>query len=394
MKKIVYFVVLFTLCFVACEPKDIAPDSLYISEKEVEQIVLDDNGVLFTLNEFVDSFMTEEGNFQNWVKDSLPCPYRDRATNDNGTYLFSIDTLPIGGPSIYIRGRVITEDHAGNFYKSMIIQQIVNDEQQTLRLSVDESSISGQYALGQEILIRVNGFSIGRYANQPQLCVPSYNNNIYANKANEKVGWAPGRIPASRFTKATTLIGTPDKSKIRVDEITIKDFINLSSASPANQRKLRHLDGNLVRLKGVHFTGQYVNTSGDALINCTTGDPKYDENANVFAPTTKSMGYPQSRVIADSTGNTTLVSTSEYAKYARFYLPGCDDKGVKGAKKYVGTITGILGYYRDNAGYAADKWDWSITIRSLAFMGWGTENDFVFKNAEGEEWIPKEYGAQ
>ncbi len=407
MKKNIFLLVLAALTFAACEPTVIEPESLYITEEEVDKIVVAaEDDTIYSLNDFVDEFMTEEGNFLNWKELGLDCPYRTRATNGDGIYLFSIDTLPIAGRGIYIRGRVITEDHAGNFYKSMVIQQIVDGKQQTLRLSVDASSISGQYAIGQEILIRVNGFSIGRYANLPQLCVPTYNNNIYASSAEQKMGWAPGRIPFSRFQKATKRIGLPEKSKILVDTISITEFQSLFTDEETykqkdTQRAIRHMDGHLVCLKNVYFTGQEEDGGSGADLSHEV-DPNYynrDNNANVFAPSTGGVGFPRSRIISDGV-NETLVSNSEYVKFAHYYLPGCDANGIADAPNYKGTVTGILGYYRDNAKnttyYKPDKWDWSITLRSLAFMGWGTENDLDgFTNVEtGELWVPKEYGAK
>ena len=68
---------------------------------------------------------------------------------------FSIDTIPVGGEQVYIRGRIITDDQGGNFYKSLVIQEMVNGEQQTLRISVDASSSGGRYQLGQEIMIHI-----------------------------------------------------------------------------------------------------------------------------------------------------------------------------------------------------------------------------------------------
>ena len=175
--------------------KPVAEDELFATEAQVAELTKD--GHLYTLNELVDRFMTEQGNY---LSDTTQ--YRTRANNDGvnpGIWLFSIDTLPSQGEGIYIRGRVITDDYGGNFYKALVIQQVVDGEQQALRLSVDAGSISGIYPLGQELLIRCNGFAIGRYANQVQLCVPSHNNNTYADNAEQKVGWAPGRIPFARF---------------------------------------------------------------------------------------------------------------------------------------------------------------------------------------------------
>ncbi len=375
------------LLFTACEATVVEEKDLFLTEDAAQQIIDQDGGRLLTLNQLLDEYMTEEGNFL-----SETTPYRTRATNGDGIYVFSIDTLPSIGQPLYIRGRIVTEDHAGNFYKSMVIQQIVNGEQQALRLSVDASSVSGQYSIGQEILIKINGFAIGRYANQPQLCVPAYNNNIYANNAEQKVGWAPGRIPFSRFQKATQRIGLPDKSKIQIDEISINDFTSLSVSSLEDQKQIRYWDGKLVRIKDVYFTGEYADTRG-SLVKCSTGNPEDDTNANVFAPTTNNIGYPQSRVISDGSNNT-VISTSEYAKFARFYLPGCNANGVENATMYKGTVTGILGYYRDNPRYAADQWDWSITLRSLAFMGWGTEDDLLLTDSKGNAWKPEEYGTK
>ncbi len=387
MKKNIIKLAALALLFAACEPVAVPEQDLFLTEEAAQQVIDENGGRLLTLNQLLDEYMTEEGNFL-----SETTPYRTRATNGrDGIYVFSIDTLPSVGTPLYIRGRVVTEDHAGNFYKAMVIQQIVEGKQQALRLSVDASSVSGQYAIGQEILIRINGFAIGRYANQPQLCVPAYNNNIYANNAEQKVGWAPGRIPFSRFSKATQRIGLPDKSKIQTDTISITEFTNLSVKTLEDQKAIRYMDGRLVCIKDIYFTGQYADTYGD-LVDCTTGDPETDQNANVFAPTTNNIGFPQSRVISDGTNHTT-VGTSEYAKFARFYLPGCNANGVSGASDYKGSVTGILGYYRDNPRYDADQWDWSITLRSLSDKGWGTEQDLKLANAAGK-WIPQEYGTK
>ena len=326
----------------ACTPDE--PTKLYISEIEADAMI--EAGQCLTIEEFKATYMTEEGNY------CMPDLYRERSKAGN-YYLFSIDTIPVSDTPIYIRGRVTTDDYAGNFYKTLCIQQMVNGKQQAIRLSVDAGSIGGLYQLGQEILIRVDGLAIGRYANQPQLCLPSYNNNIYANKAEQKVGWAAGRIPFAIFKARTQCIGTPDKSKLYYDTLKITDYNHITGLVEA-----REWDAKLVCIQDVHFTGQYDNNGTPT--NCTTGDPETDENANVFAPTTENMNYPQSRVIKDAQDKWTLVSTSEYAKYAHFYLP---------ANNYWGDVVGILGFYYDNGlnynRYPPEASDWSISIRSV-----------------------------
>jgi hypothetical protein len=160
------------------------------------------------------------------------------------------------------------------------------------------------------------------------------------------------------------------------DEYEISDFTKV-----LNLQETRKWDAKLVRIKNVHFTGQYFTTSGTS--NCSTGDPEVDENANVFAPTTNNIGYPQGRVIADANGNKTAVSSSEYAKYAHFYLPGADKNGVANCPKYVGDVVGILGFYSDNARYDPASDDWAISIRSL--------DDLQLKDANGNLWPRVEY---
>lgn len=349
MKKILY-IALVALC-IACTPNPMDESKLFLTDAQADELIA--QGMLLTLQEFKDTYMTEKGNY---LSDTTL--YRTRATKDGKNYLFSIDTIPASATPVYIRGRVTTDDYAGNFYKAICIQQIVDGKQQALRLSVDAGSVGGLYQLGQEILIRVDGLAIGRYANQPQLCMPSYNNNIYANNAEQKIGWAPGRIPMAIFNARTQCIGKPDVSQLIYDELNIKDF-----TSVLNLQETRKWDAKLVRIKNVHYTGQYFTTSGTG--KCTTGDPEIDQNANVFAPTTNNIGFPQGRVIEDAYGNKTAISSSEYAKFAYFYIPGADQNGVANCADYVGDVVGILGFYSDNAKYAPAYDDWSISIRSL-----------------------------
>lgn len=359
MKKSIFNIsklsLLLVLCFgfmLSCTPSAIDESSLFLTEDQADELI--SQGTLLTLEQFKDSFMTEKGNY---LSDTTL--YRTRATKDGKNYLFSIDTIPVYDKPIYIRGRVTTDDYAGNFYKAMCIQQIVDGEQQALRLSIDAGSVGGLYQIGQEILIRVDGLAIGRYANQPQLCLPSYNNNIYANNAEQKIGWAPGRIPIAIFRARTTCINKPDVSKLVYDEYEIKEFTRV-----LNIQETRKWDAKLVRIKNVHYTGEYYESNG-TVSKCSTGNPEDDGNANVFAPTTNNIGYPQGRIIADSKGNKTVISSSEYAKFAYFYLPGADKNGIANCPKYVGDVVGILGYYSDNARYDPASDDWAISIRSL-----------------------------
>lgn len=379
MKKTLY-IALAAICF-ACTTKPIDEASLFLTEQQAQEWI--GSGSVLTIQQFLDRYMTEQGNFY-----SAEHNYRSRAYNaqNPGIWFFSIDTIaPSEDDPVYIRGRITTDDYAGNFYKVLCIQQIVDGEQQALRISVDAGSVGGLYQIGQEILIRVDGLAIGRYANQPQLCVPSYNNNYYAQKAEEKVGWAPGRIPMPIFKERVKCIGLPDVHALQVDTVTIDQFESITDIN-----EIRKWDGKLVCLKDVYFTGQYYDDNKDQFVDCTTMDPEYwpsgyDSNtANVFAPNTKNLGYPQSRIITDGTHNTN-VSTSEYAKFAYYYLPGANGEGtgIEDCPSYKGTVCGIVGYYQDKASDEM-SWDkWAISIRSL--------DDLDLYDEHGSLWPRIEY---
>lgn len=377
----------------SCEPRALTEADVTVKNDQLDQLLADENPegyTIYTLNEFLDTWMTETGNL---LSDSTL--YRTRSTADGKYYMFTVDTLPTNGKGIYIRGRVTTDDFGGNFYKSLVIQQIVNGKQQNLRISVDLGSAGGMYQTGQEIMIRCNGLAVGRYANQPQLCVPSYNNNTFAMNASEKVGWNPGRIPSAVFRKATRMIGTPDQSKLVYDTLTLTQLFNEVKEKPLpdslDMDMVRKADGRLIVLKNVWFTGQFDDNG--TIKNCTTEKPDSSGSANVFAPTTLNIGYPQSRIISNGK-KSMMCSCSEYAKFAYYYLPGANKKGVSDCQNWVGTVTGILGWYQDKASSLSspDGYEWSITPRGIPGIGFA---DIYMEKEIGmnkfEVWEPKEY---
>lgn len=411
-KNYILYLVLcpFVLLMSSCEPRALTENDVFAKDSTLAEQLAAENPMgykIYGLDEFLDVFMSEEGNFMS--DSSL---YRKRSTNGNGIYLYSIDTIPVDGKGIYIRGRISTDDFGGNFYKSMVIQQTTDwntgnpIDQQNLRISVDMGSSGGMYQIGQEVLIRCNGLAVGRYANQPQLCYPSYNNNINALVAGEKVGWAPGRIPSALFRRATRMIGMPDQSKLQYDTLKIKDLFTKIDSVPmldtASMNKIRKFDGRLVVIRNVYFNGQFYD-QGD-LSTCEYDDPeKKDSKANVFAPTTTNVGYPQNRLLQDLSDNPQYqicVSNSEYCKFAYYFIPGADTIGVVGCKYYEGTVTGILGWYVDNAtGTKAgtlknlSKYAWSITPRGVPGIGIADirmqKIDPITNDTT--EWIPEEF---
>ena len=152
IKNPLYFIlgILVLVSMVSCEPKALtAEDVLVSSEEQLAQELAKENPsgyTIYNINDLLDLFMGEEGNFMS--DSSL---YRTRAVYNQFTYLFSIDTLPTNGPGIYIRGRVVTDDYGGNFYKALVIQQTkdwatgADIDQQNLRISLDMGSAGGMF---------------------------------------------------------------------------------------------------------------------------------------------------------------------------------------------------------------------------------------------------------
>lgn len=404
IKKCLYlaFGTFVLIAMTSCEATEPEKGVLFISEEEADAMIAE--GHLYSINDFMHTFMdTEKGDFGD--KEN---PYRSRSTNGNGIYLYAVDTLPSDGEPIYIRGRVTTDDYAGNFYKTLIIQQRTNWEtgeeipQQNLRISVDLGSVSGMFPMGQELLICCNGLAVGRYGNQPQLCVPAYNNNIFAMNATQKVGWAPGRIPAAKVRNCVYRIGRPDPTVLKYDTLTLQQLFSEVPEVPQqtveDMWKVREADGRLVCLKDVKFTGE-ANNDGN-LVDCEYAHPDSSTIANVFASTTKNIGFPQGRIIKSNDDSKRMgCSNSEYSKFANYLLPGAKqskDEAVAGCTNYRGTITGILSWYCDNAtgtknGTMSKLWDlnWSVTPRGIPGVGVNDINLYYAKKKQ--YWVPEEF---
>lgn len=343
MKQLKYIgaVLLALTMFTACEKEfDAVPEEIAtVPEGSAEAWAQ-----TVTIKELIENFDTKEG-------------------------LFTIDTID-SPEDIVVRGRIITDDRAGNVYKYFVIQSL-EDDHTCLKVSVDAGSLSGMLPIGQVVAIRCNGLVLGRYAEAPQLGVRGYRND---NKIREE----PGRIPYTLAMKHIQKIGNPDPSKIVVEEMTLKQITELD----------KYGYFKIVKIKNAYFTGYFYNDQKQKLEKLndevvpfptdgqgvTTALAKYALNPT-FAPATYdsskkyNIGFPRSREIADDSGNTTSISisTSEYARFADHRLPvfGSDNRG---------DITAIVGWFKDNE---ADDGSWQLTIRSL---------DKPFADLEGFEF--------
>lgn len=263
--------------------------------------------------------------------------------------IYSVDTINSGGENIIIAGRIISDDSQGNIYKSITIQDI-KDPKYALKISIDASGIGAWYPLGSVISIRCNGLAIGKYADMFQLGTVYFNNNADAAKR----GYEPGRIPLPLFQVRVKTHSLPEIDKIVVDTLTIAQ-INKAATD-------RTLHSRLICIKNAYFTGQGVDYGQPATLS---------EKDKIFAPTTNGIGFPQSRVIRDGASATswTVVATSEYARFCNVKIP---------TDEYVGTITAIIGWYKDR--YNRDG-SVQLTIRSLDDLQ-------LYSPEDGTKWQP------
>ncbi|RXQ94985.1 hypothetical protein EO244_08000 [Ancylomarina salipaludis] len=99
-----------------------------------------------------------------------------------GKYLNADDFMTVED-DIYISGYVISDDKAGNFYKTLIIQSDLTGNEQGISISIGESSLYTKYAIGQKIYVKCKGLTLGKYGNEVQLGGSFY---FYKPRDNQK----------------------------------------------------------------------------------------------------------------------------------------------------------------------------------------------------------------
>ncbi|HRN05087.1 MAG TPA: DUF5689 domain-containing protein, partial [Muribaculaceae bacterium] len=200
------------------------------------------------------------------------------------------------GTDYIIKGRVISSDQAGNFFKQLVIE----DETGAIQVNIDSKKMPPSeqvedlyktYQYGQEIVIDVTGLYVGAYGKLMQ--IGSTPNNNY-----------PGRIASDLATKQIEVNGLAEPEKIVAGEYTIAALNDLIS----NQEEFLAKQCRLVSIKDVTFKDAGKATLADK-----------DKNT--------------SRTISDGTGDM-IVYTSGYSDFYDYYCP--EGKG---------TIVGILSFF-------------------------------------------------
>ena len=176
-----------------------------------------------------------------------------------------------------IHGWITSSDEEGNIYKQIYI----SDGTGGLTVSIDQSSIYTKYRIGQEVVIPMKDYFIGKFNGLLCLGVPYW----YAAQGV----WESNRMPMEMWDAMTEINGLPDLSKV---DTTV---IELSEIKGSDRETLLKYMSRLVRVNGVTFTDG--------------GKPFSDPDNNT------------DREIKDEAGNTIVVSNSSYASFRAEILP-------------------------------------------------------------------------
>ena len=176
-----------------------------------------------------------------------------------------------------IHGWITSSDEEGNIYKQLYI----SDGTAGLTVSIDQSSIYTKYRIGQEVVIPMKGYFIGKFNGLLCLGVPYW----YAAQGV----WESNRMPMAMWEAMAEINGLPDVSKV---DTTV---IELSEIKGSDKGTLLKYMSRLVRINGVTFT----------------------DGGKPFSNADNSTD----REIKDEAGNTIVVSNSNYASFRADILP-------------------------------------------------------------------------
>jgi len=239
----------------------------------------------------------------------------------------------------YLHGFVTSSDEEGNIYKYLYIQ----DETAGIGISIDANSIYNTYRVGQEIVINMKDFWIGKYNGQYLIGKPEW----YAAQGV----WEAGRMTLDQFNEHVELNGLPNPSNITPVEVEISDVVGHSDKE--------------TQLK---YQGQFV-IIRDVEWEAADGETPYSES-----------GSSTVRNIVDEDGNTLGVNNSNYANFRAEALPvgRGDVQGIlymTGDDKwamYLRDTNDCISFPDDLKGYLVDPYNVTeaIGVQNTGAKGW------------------------
>ncbi len=180
-----------------------------------------------------------------------------------------------------IHGWVVSSDESGNIYKNLFI---MDESGAGIPIAINQTKLYQDYPIGQEIVLHMKGYWVGKYNGLQELGYPYW----YQNGQT----WEVSFLPKDTWQEMVTLKGTPDPSRVQPIEISLDEIAGKDDAAT-----LQKYQGALVCIKGVTFV--------DADGTTTFSEPNASTN----------------RTLVDDNGNTLVVRTSNYADFKDDILP-------------------------------------------------------------------------
>lgn len=196
-----------------------------------------------------------------------------------------------GADSIIIEGTIISNDKAGNFYKSLFIE----DGTAAIELKLNKTTLYNDYKLGQKIVVYCNELYLGDYGGQIQLGSMYYNSgvptisslegDVIINKHVFKKGKAINEVAPIEMTPL--LLKTSNIGRlVQFNNVQIKDTLSpitgttFTYADKVNQLTLNHalvsqtqtfFSEIVLRTSGyAQFAGETINTKQGTIVGILT----------------------------------------------------------------------------------------------------------------------------
>ncbi len=202
------------------------------------------------------------------------------------------DTTFYKRDSIIIEGVVISDDQAGNFYKSIVIQDATGG----IEVKLDKTTLYNDYKRGQRVIVICNDLYLGDYGGLTQI------GSTYTENGYRQIGGIEGDVMINRHVYR--------KGKVLVPVTPLILHPNLLITSNLSK---------LVKVESVQFTTLALPGTNNRL---TFADKVGGESIDHYINT------------CPSSFTNLVVRSSGYAKFANDTIPSKN-----------GSITGILSYY-------------------------------------------------
>ena len=182
-----------------------------------------------------------------------------------------------------IHGWVTSSDEAGNIYKTLYI---TDESGAGLGISINKIELYKDYPIGQEIILPMKDYYVGKYNGQQELGYPHW--------YDAGSVWETTFMPEELWNSLVEVSGTPnpDRPEVQPVEVSLDEFVNKNDSET-----LLKYQSMLVRITDVTFMEA--------------------DGVTTFADNTSSTN----RTIVDADGNTLIVRNSKYADFKDQILP-------------------------------------------------------------------------